>query len=88
MAVVNVIPLGDSAPHFRGRNCDCQPQVVYIDPDTGQFYKNGPLITHFAFDGRDAIERLVGGDAGMGQWGTFEDDNPPDPEDSVRMARP
>lgn len=75
--MINVMPLDDVEPHFRGINCPCLPQVVRLDPDTGQFYRNGPLITHFAFDGRDAIERLTGsGIEGKG-WGTFVDDEPP-----------
>lgn len=71
------MPINDVQPHFRGRNCDCSPQVVYIDPDTGQFYPNGPLIVHFAFDGRDAIERLTGQGIEGKMWGTFVVDNPP-----------
>lgn len=75
--MVNVIPLDDIEEHVEGRDCRCLPAVARIDPETGQFYPNGPLITHFAFDGRDAIERLTGQGVEGKQWGTFVVDNPP-----------
>lgn len=71
--MINVIPLNDIDDHCHGRDCRCLPAVERIDKETGQFYKNGPLITHFAFDGRDSIERLTGETTGK-KWGVFEEE--------------
>jgi len=55
--VVNVLPLDDTHAHACSTACACCPDVEFFDPKTGQHWTNGPIVKHFAQDGRDVFER-------------------------------
>lgn len=54
---VHVYPLGDLIDHqtesVDGSDCLCEPQVEWLDEETGLPYEGGPLVIHNAIDGRE-----------------------------------
>lgn len=43
---IHVLPMKTVEEHDLNENCSCDPDVTYIDKDTGLPYPNGPLIKH------------------------------------------
>lgn len=59
--MIACVPLNDDIDHIAGsKDCPCEPEVRYQDPETGEIYKNGPFLIHNALDGREAVEVLLG----------------------------
>lgn len=58
---VHVCPQNDEQLHILDFDCDCQPHVEWLDPDTGKPWPaGGARVVHFAFDHREAVEELLG----------------------------
>lgn len=71
---LHVVPLNDEIEHEPGFNCWCDPDVEWIDPDTDLPYANGPMVIHFAHDGREIVEQLTGEAMEPGKgWATIEE---------------
>ena len=50
---VHVWPFRDKIGHDLGSlDCVCGPKVEWVDAADGETYPNGPLVVHFALDGR------------------------------------
>lgn len=56
--MVNVIPWQDSMKHSLSAACICCPKVEFFDPEDGQHWEGGPIITHNAQDGREVFEHF------------------------------
>lgn len=55
--MIHVIPLNDLKEHNQTIDCECDPTVVWIDPDTElPWAGDGPLVTHNSYDGRECYE--------------------------------
>lgn len=71
---VHTIPLNDEIEHEHTFDCWCDPTVEWIDPDTDLPYPNGPLVIHYAHDGREIVEQLTGEAIEPGKgWATYEE---------------
>lgn len=59
---LHVIPIKDDRRHERTFTCWCNPDVQWLDPDTGQPWPNAsaPLVVHAAADCRELVENLTG----------------------------
>ena len=57
---LHVCPQTDIRPHvLDGTDCPCDPDVEYLNPETGVPYSgNGPTITHHCFEMDD--EKKIG----------------------------
>ena len=70
---LHVIPRNDEIEHERSAECICQPRVEWADPDSGEVYANGPLVSHNAFDCREVSEQVTGESVAPGLvWETIE----------------
>lgn len=53
----HVIPVDDLIEHDTdGGDCVCGPDVLYVDPETGETFDDGPLVVHSSLDGRELVE--------------------------------
>ena len=52
---LHVVPVHDLIEHL-DEDCECGPEIQYVDPVTGETYASGPLVIHHSLDGRDALE--------------------------------
>lgn len=53
----HVVPVNDIVEHELSEDCECGPEVLYINPDTGvPFSSGGRLVTHNAADQREKDE--------------------------------
>lgn len=43
---IHVAPADDDGHQLHGTDCWCDPEVEWIDPDTGMPYPRGPLVVH------------------------------------------
>lgn len=52
---MHVYPINDMQEHDTESNgdCACDPDVEWIDQETGLPYGDGPLVVHNAYDRRD-----------------------------------
>jgi hypothetical protein len=79
---VHVIPNDDERPHRRHTRCPCEPEVIYLDPDTGRPWEgSGPMVMHNAFDSRETVEELTDEQLAPGKsWTAVETDMADDEE--------
>jgi len=70
---LHVVPLNDEIEHTLSQDCWCDPDVEWLDPDTGlPWAEGGPMVIHFAHDGREIVEQLTGEAMEPGKgWATF-----------------
>lgn len=53
---VHIIPVNDIGEHVESPGCWCDPEIEWIDEDTGLPFPNGALITHNSADHREDEE--------------------------------
>jgi len=57
---VHVLPAADLVEHdTESLDCICGPDLEYADPETGETYPDGPLVSHHSLDGREARAALA-----------------------------
>lgn len=49
---VHVLPIEDWIEHTEDTACLCEPEVQFVDPETGEEYSE-MLVIHNAIDGRE-----------------------------------
>lgn len=65
MRRIHIVPIDDDRAHCPvGENCHCDPEVQYLDPDTGLPYENGVLVKH---------QSRVPAD--KSRWATYDEDS-------------
>lgn len=55
--MIHIFPLNDEKPHdtSEGSQCHCDPEIRWVDPDSGLVYDE-PIAIHHAFDCREVVE--------------------------------
>jgi hypothetical protein len=54
---IHVVPVNDLIEHDTdGGDCICGPDHIYIDPETGDPFSSGPIVSHHSLDGRELTE--------------------------------
>lgn len=54
---VHVVPVNDLREHtVEDFDCECDPTIEWIDPETELPYEDGPLVIHNSWDGRELLE--------------------------------
>ncbi len=53
---LHVLPVNDIIEHEEDFNCVCGPDVQFNNPETGEFYDDGPIVKHHSLDGRELSE--------------------------------
>lgn len=57
---VHIVPTSEDKDHTYGvEGCRCDPDVQYLDEDTGLPYPYGPLVTHNCFVGTPPHEQTL-----------------------------
>ena len=55
---VHVYPIHDERAHELSTHCWCDPEVRWIDPETGTTYVT-PMVVHAAADCREIVEQAM-----------------------------
>lgn len=75
--MLNCYPLNDEREHELNAQCWCEPDVLWLDPDTGLPWTNphaSPFIVHHAADCREVSEAVTGESVSDDQrWETVVD---------------
>ena len=61
--MLSVVPENDERKHEIGLTCWCEPDVRWLDPDTGLPWGNSaaaPMVIHIAADCREYSEEVTG----------------------------
>lgn len=57
--MIRVYPKNDDRRHTRGITCWCNPEVLWINEETGLPYENGPIVGHNSSDCREVVENMI-----------------------------